>query len=81
MTLRSLLCLVYGTGICVGRAARNSCIILIQLDESRVLRAHGINRYMFLIIILHMCNELGKDRPRTWGKGRPRRPVRPTMAY
>ena len=48
MTLRSLLCLFYGTGICVGRAARNSCIILIQFDESRVLRAHGINRYMLL---------------------------------
>ena len=58
MTLRSLLCLVYGTGICVGRAARNSCIILIQFDESRVPRAHG-NKQIVLehcvsIIILHL---------------------------
>ena len=50
MTLRSLLCLVYGTGICVGRAARNSCIILIQFDESRVLRAHGNKQ-----IVLEHC--------------------------
>ena len=60
MTLRSLLCLVYGTGICVGRAARNSCIILIQFDESRVLRAHG-NKQIVLehcvsIIILQLSN-------------------------
>ena len=39
MTLRSLLCLDYGTGICVGRAARDSCN---QSYESEVRRAHGI---------------------------------------
>ena len=42
MTLRSLLCLDYGSGICVGRAARNSCIIIVQSYESAVRRAHGI---------------------------------------
>ena len=43
MTLRSLLCLDYGTGICVGRVARNSCInIYNQSYESEVRRAHEI---------------------------------------
>ena len=40
MTLRSLLCLDYESGICMGRAARDLCII--QSYESEVQRAHGL---------------------------------------
>ena len=58
MTLRSLLCLDYGSGICMRRAPRVLCD---QFSESAVQRAHGILKdhmqsfsYNIRIIILHV---------------------------
>ena len=40
MTLRSLLCLDYGSGICMAERP----VFYVQFGESAVRRAHGINK-------------------------------------
>ena len=49
MTLRSLLCLDYGSGICMAERP----VIYVQFSESTVQRAHGlINDHMKHLVII-----------------------------